>query len=107
MRHAVRLHDAAIVPPCPKCAKVPACSAQLIRLPILEQHQLLRPRLEPRIDQIARGLLALAQPLGQLKQVDAAQRVDGDGWLPVGLVVSVSTLEIGSCGSTRLNCKLG
>ncbi|MEI2689060.1 MAG: hypothetical protein V9H69_04845 [Anaerolineae bacterium] len=70
-----------------------ARSAHLIRLARFEQQQLLRSHLERRIDQIGRGLLALPQPLGQLQQVDAAQRVDGDGALRVGLAVTVSTLD--------------
>jgi hypothetical protein len=40
----------------------------------IPQH-LLRTSHEPGIDQIGRGLLALAQTLGQLQQVNAPQRV--------------------------------
>lgn len=61
-------------------------SSGLVRLRRLKQQQLLRALLERRIDRVDRGLLALAQAFGQLHQVDAAQRVDGDGQLQVGSV---------------------
>lgn len=40
----------------------------------VEQQQLLQSLLERRVDQVGRGLLSLSQALGQLQQVDAAQR---------------------------------
>lgn len=51
--------------------------ASFVQVHRLEQQQLLRVLLQGRVDRIGRRPLTLSQPLDQLQQVNAAQRVGG------------------------------